>query len=57
MSYAANNPDCMPPAANRSSIIQNANVQAQYYPCGLAANSMFSGILLRFKQSKMKFLI
>eukprot|EP00842_Homolaphlyctis_polyrhiza_P002599 jgi/Hompol1/333/HPOL_005281-RA len=40
MSYADNNPDCL--ASPRATVIANADVNAQYYPCGLVANSMFS---------------
>ena len=43
LSYAQSNPDCLLPLENRSSVIVNANLNAQYYPCGLVANSMFSG--------------
>lgn len=43
MSYAANNPDCMPPNEERDDVIKNAEENAQYYPCGLVANSFFSG--------------
>ncbi|KAI8926781.1 CDC50/LEM3 family [Entophlyctis helioformis] len=40
LSHAASNPDCM--ANPRAIVIQNANSKAQYYPCGLIANSMFT---------------
>lgn len=36
------NPDCMKPADQRDEVIRNADPDAQYYPCGLIANSMFS---------------
>ncbi|KAI9104443.1 ligand-effect modulator 3 family [Phlyctochytrium arcticum] len=36
------NPDCFPAPANRDPVIQTANPAAQYFPCGLVANSMFS---------------
>ncbi|KAJ1548491.1 hypothetical protein HK096_001826, partial [Nowakowskiella sp. JEL0078] len=34
--------DCWPPTESRDRVIQNAEPEAQYYPCGLIANSMFS---------------
>ena len=40
LSYAANNPDCL--SNNKSAVIVNANRDAQYYPCGLIANSYFT---------------
>ncbi len=39
LSFAENNPDCR---NTISPLIQKANKEAQYYPCGLIANSMFS---------------
>ena len=57
MSFASSNPDCLPPIASRASVIQNANTQAQYYPCGLVANSMFSGISVVKVILQMNFLI
>ncbi|KAJ3041911.1 hypothetical protein HDV00_008420 [Rhizophlyctis rosea] len=36
------NPDCHPEEANRDAVIRNAASDAQYYPCGLIANSMFT---------------
>ncbi|KAJ3020310.1 hypothetical protein HKX48_001020 [Thoreauomyces humboldtii] len=36
------NPDCRTPLASRDPIIVNADPNAQYYPCGLIANSVFS---------------
>jgi hypothetical protein len=44
LTYAQNNPDCFPDAANRDEVIKNAALDAQYYPCGLVENSFFSGI-------------
>lgn len=35
------NPDCR--AGPIDSVIQNASLTSQYYPAGLAANSMFTG--------------
>ncbi|KAI8910861.1 CDC50/LEM3 family [Gorgonomyces haynaldii] len=40
--HAQNNPDCLPEAPKRDAVVRNANADAQYYPCGLIANSMFS---------------
>lgn len=54
LSYQANNPDCMPPDAERDDLIKNAAEDAQYYPCGLVANSFFSGNL-KFIHLKMKY--
>jgi hypothetical protein len=48
LSFAANNPDCMPPEDQRDAVIRNAAEDAQYYPCGLVANSFFSGIRFFF---------
>ena len=42
LTFKENNPDCLAPANERDAVIQNANANAQYYPCGLIANSMFS---------------
>jgi LEM3 (ligand-effect modulator 3) family / CDC50 family len=42
MTHAQNNPDCL--VTNKSAVITSADEQAQYYPCGLIANSYFSGI-------------
>ncbi|KNC97949.1 uncharacterized protein SPPG_06937 [Spizellomyces punctatus DAOM BR117] len=36
------NPDCRTAVADRAEVIKNATWGAQYYPCGLVANSMFS---------------
>ncbi|KAJ3171768.1 hypothetical protein HDU87_008310 [Geranomyces variabilis] len=36
------NPDCRTPAPQRSPVVQAAAPNAQYFPCGLIANSMFS---------------
>ncbi|KAJ3297492.1 hypothetical protein HK104_000451 [Borealophlyctis nickersoniae] len=41
-SQADNNPDCMTAPGSRAAVIKNADVDAQYYPCGLVANSMFT---------------
>lgn len=43
MSMSNSNPDCMVSTVNRSAVINNASLKAQYYPCGLIANSFFSG--------------
>jgi hypothetical protein len=40
LTYAQNNPDCRTGVI--PDIISNADRDAQYYPCGLIANSMFS---------------
>ena len=40
LSYASSNPDCL--ATNKSQVVLNADYNAQYYPCGLIANSMFT---------------
>lgn len=42
LSHADNNPDCI--VTPRSPLIQKADKNAQYFPCGLIANSMFSGM-------------
>ncbi|KAJ3056800.1 hypothetical protein HK097_004064 [Rhizophlyctis rosea] len=39
---ADHNPDCWPEASQRDAVIRNAASDAQYYPCGLIANSMFT---------------
>ena len=44
MTFAENNPDCMPQVGDRDAVIKNAASDAQYYPCGLVANSFFTGI-------------
>ncbi|KAJ1545085.1 hypothetical protein HK096_006789, partial [Nowakowskiella sp. JEL0078] len=36
------NIDCWPDLSNRSKIVNEAAYMAQYYPCGLVANSMFA---------------
>ncbi|KAI8912209.1 CDC50/LEM3 family, partial [Powellomyces hirtus] len=36
------NPDCRTPEANRDAVVKNAAPDAQYFPCGLIANSVFS---------------
>jgi hypothetical protein len=41
LSFAENNPDCRNPS-NIPQLIRNSDKEAQYYPCGLIANSMFS---------------
>jgi hypothetical protein len=43
LSFQTNNPDCQ--AKPLSPVISNSDRQAQYFPCGLIANSYFSGIL------------
>ncbi|KAI8849171.1 CDC50/LEM3 family [Chytridium lagenaria] len=40
-SNAVKNVDCIPPADQRDPLIQRADRMAQYYPCGLIANSFF----------------
>ena len=42
ISYDKDNEDCR---GTRGPLITAANVDAQYYPCGLIANSMFSDII------------
>ena len=37
------NPDCRTPEGQRDPLIANAAADAQYFPCGLIANSVFSG--------------
>lgn len=44
LTHAQSNPDCQPIATSRAPVINNADKDAQYYPCGLIANSYFSGI-------------
>jgi hypothetical protein len=41
LTFAQNNPDCRD-SARIPALIRNADREAQYYPCGLIANSMFS---------------
>ncbi|KAJ3300900.1 hypothetical protein HDV03_001680 [Kappamyces sp. JEL0829] len=41
LSYGTHNPDCR--LGNTDPVVVNAQSTAQYYPCGLIANSMFSG--------------
>ncbi|KAJ3152355.1 hypothetical protein HDU86_005884 [Geranomyces michiganensis] len=36
------NPDCRTPEDQRSAVVKGAAPDAQYFPCGLIANSMFS---------------
>ena len=41
LTHAECNPDCL--AKDRSAVIAQADADAQYYPCGLIANSYFTG--------------
>jgi hypothetical protein len=52
LTFAENNPDCMPPEAERDAVIRNAADDAQYYPCGLVANSFFSGMTVTRQRAK-----